>query len=123
MSAVTIHQMAERVAAMMEERLGVSGNDLAAKLRRGKRSLPRKVALAAQALADASENAKNPKLLVQINQADVANSYDVCVRHLATVKPGGRMKGLVINAAATVALGLLILGVVIVIVRQMNGQI
>jgi len=123
MSAVTIHQMADRVADMMEQRLGVSGKDLAAKLRRAKRRLPRKVAAAAQGLADASEQAKNPKLLVQINQAAVAENYDICVRHLATVKPGGRTKGLLINVAATLVFGLLILGAVVIAVQKMRGQI
>ena len=123
MSAVTIHQMAQRVADMMEQRLGVSGKDLGAKLRRGKRQLPRKVALAAQELSDASERAKNPKLLVQIDQAKVAASYDICVRHLSQVKPGGRAKGLLISVAATVALGLLILGVGIIVVLRMRGHV
>lgn len=122
MSAVTIHQMAGRVAEMMEERLGVSGKDLTAKLRRGKRRLPRKVAVAAAELAAASERAKNPKLLVQINHAAVAENYDICVRHLATVKAGGRMRGLLINVGATLAMGLLIVGAVVIAVQQMRGQ-
>lgn len=123
MSAVTIHQMAERVADMLEQRLGASGKDLTAKLRRVKRRLPRKVASAAQELADASERAKNPKLLVQINQTTVAENYDVCVRHLATVKAGGRARGLLISVAATLALGLLILAVVVIAVQRMRGHI
>lgn len=121
MSAATIHQMAERVADMMQERMGVSGKDLAAKLKRGKRMLPRKVANAAQALADAAEKARNPKLLVQIDQAQVAESYDICVRHLGTLRAGGRKMGLLVSVAATVAMGLLILGVVVIAVQQMAG--
>ena len=123
MSAVTIHQMAERVASLMEERLGVSGKDLATKLRRGKRRLPRKVAAAAQALAESAESARNPKLLVQIDQAAVARNYDVCVRHLGSVRAGSRGKGLLVSIAATLALGLLIVGVVVIAVQRMRGQI
>ncbi len=122
MSAVTILQMAERVADMMEERLGVSGKDLATKLKRGKRRLPRKVAAAAQELADSADRAKNPKLFVQIDQARVADAYDICVRYLATIKTGGRLRGLLINAAATVLLGMLILGAVVVALQRMRGQ-
>ena len=121
MSAVTIQQMAERVAEMMEERLGVSGKDLATKLRRGSRRLPRKAALAAQGLAESAEQAKNPKLLVQINQTTVAENYDICVRHLATLKAGGRTRGLLINVAATLALGLLILSAIVIAIQRMRG--
>ena len=34
MSAVTIQQMADRVAQLLEERLGLGGRDLSAKLKR-----------------------------------------------------------------------------------------
>ena len=78
MSAVTIQQMAERVDHMMEERLRIKGNGLTEKLRKGGRFLPRKVLAAAEKLADAAEQSKNPKLLLRIDEAAVAAAYDVC---------------------------------------------
>jgi len=54
---VAIQQMADRVAQLLEEKLSLGGRDLAAKLRRGKRLLPRKVRDAADALAVAIAHA------------------------------------------------------------------
>lgn len=97
MGAVTIQQMTDRVAALMAERLGVRGTGLSEKLARGGRRLPRPVRRAAEALAEAEQMAQTPKLLLLVDEARVALSYDTCVRHLSGV--GGRA------AAVTGALG------------------
>ena len=75
MNAVAIHQMADRVAQLLEERLALGGRDLAAKLAKGGRLLPKRVRDGAELLADASEKARNPKLLGQIDMSDVAEAY------------------------------------------------
>ena len=123
MSAVAIQQMADRVADLMEERLRVRGVGLTAKLRKGKRHLPRKVALAAHNLADASEKAQNPKLLVQIDQGKVAEDYDICVRHLNTITTRNPMITLLTGVAVTLALGLLLLGVVFIVLQRARGAL
>ncbi len=123
MSAVTIQQMAERVASLMEERLGVRGKGLSAKMRRGGRLLPRKVRAAATELADLADKAANPKLLVQIDQARVAACYDICVKHLSGLNRSARLMGYIVGVAATLALGLLILGIGLVVVQRMRGQL
>ncbi|MEF3046855.1 hypothetical protein [Pseudotabrizicola sp. L79] len=121
MSAVTIQQMADRVAEMMEQRLRIRGSGLEAKLRKGGRLLPRKVRLAAERLAEAAEKARNPKFLVQIDMARVAADYDQCVRHLASVTRQGWLKPLMISVAASVALGLLIVGAIWVYIQYNAG--
>lgn len=89
MGAITIQQMADRVAALMEERLGIKGTGLAAKLRRGGRRLPRKVRTAAEDLAEAAHMSQNPKLLLQVDETRVAEAYDLCLRHLVTQRRTG----------------------------------
>lgn len=123
MGAVAIQQMADRVADLMEERLRIRGVGLSTKLRKAKRHLPRKVALAAAELADAAEKAQNPKLLVQIDQGQVAHNYDICVRHLTAINPRNTAKTLLIGMAATLALGALLLGVVFIVLQRARGAI
>ncbi|MCU0900534.1 MAG: hypothetical protein MUC82_08570 [Cypionkella sp.] len=123
MSAVTIQQMADRIAGLMEERLGVRGKDLPEKLQRGGRLLPRSVRAKAKELADFAEKSKNPKLLVQIDQARVALCYDACLRHLMSLRHGSARMRLLVNIAVTLALGLLALGAVILLVQRMQGRI
>lgn len=123
MSAVTIQQMADRIAGMMEQKLRIGGKDLPTKLRKGKRLLPRKVRQAAQDLADAAERAKNPKLLVQIDMGKVASDYDLCSQHLASVSARGGAKALLIHIGTTLAFGLLIAAAIWLFIQRANGAI
>jgi hypothetical protein len=113
MSMVAIQQMADRVAQLLEEKLGIGGRDLAAKLRRGKRLLPRKVREAAERLATAAEKARNPKLMGQVDMGQVADAYDVCVRHLAAIDPAERRRGTFAGMVESVGIGVLVFGVVV----------
>lgn len=108
--------MADRIAALMEERLGVRGEGLAAKLRRGGRKLPAEVRAAAELLAEAAAQAGNPKLMLRLDHGRIAQAYDLCLKHLKQVPaPGGwadRMLAVtgrlafILLAAGAVALGL-----------------
>lgn len=123
MSAITIQQMADRVAGLMEERLGIRGKGLSEKLRRGGRQLPRAVRAQARELADFAEKAKNPKLLVQIDQARVAACYDSCLRHLSGQRAGSASLRALMRITATVALGLLVVGGLVLMVQRLQGRI
>jgi len=116
MSAVTIQQMADRVAALMEERLRLRGAGLEAKLRKGGRILPRRVRAAAEALAQAAAMAQNPKLLMRIDDESVAQNYDICVRHLGGIDLADRRRGVAVGIAASIAFSLLaVLGIVLAV--------
>jgi len=113
MSAVTIQQMADRVAALMGERLGVRGTGLAEKLARGGGRLPRRVRVAAEELSQAEQMSQTPKLLLLVDEGRVAVAYDICVRHLGGLRGGalGAVTGALGRVAASLALlALLIAG-------------
>lgn len=115
MSAISIQQMADRVAALMESRLGIKGVGLEAKLNRGGWRLPRRVRRAARALAEAAERAKNPKFFVQMDMERLAADYDLCCRNLGARGKGGFGGGfgaLMLRLAATLALGLLVVALI-----------
>lgn len=123
MSAVTIQQMADRVAGLMEERLGVRGKGLGEKLRKGGRRLPRKVRADAQALADFATQAQNPKLLTQIDFEKVSAAYDACVRHLGAIAPGGRRAAMIRGIAGSVAFSLLVVGGLVIAFLVWRGYV
>ena len=108
MGVVTITQMADRVSALMQDRLGARGRTLQDKLRSAGRKLPRRVREAAEGLAAAAEKAQNPKLLAQLDEELVAEAYDVCMKHLGGIGRGDRRKGLVSGIAASMAFSLLV---------------
>lgn len=111
---MAIQQMADRVAQLLEERLGLGGRDLSAKLGRGRRLLPRKVRDGAELLATAAEQARNPKLVGQIDMGAVADAYDACIRHLTKIDPASRRRDTIAGMLGFVGYGLmfLILGII-----------
>lgn len=123
MSAITIQQMADRVAGLMEERLRVRGAGLSEKLRKGGRMLPRKVRAQAAFLAQAAALAQNPKLMLQLDQAAVALAYDVCVKHLGGVNAWDRRKGAIVGVVASMAASALVLGALLLVVLRWRGFI
>lgn len=121
MSAISIQQMADRVAALMEERLGTGGKGLDAKLRKAGRSLPRKVRSAGEQLAQAAAMAQNPKLLLQIDHDAVAQAYDTCLRHLTAIPPGKRRMDRIVGIAASIAFSILVVAALLVAALRWRG--
>ena len=123
MSAISIQQMADRVAALMEDRLGARGTGLEAKLKARGSALPRKVRLAADELTKTAAMAQNPKLLLQIDHEALARNYDICTRHLTALKPrSGLLQG-TLSIAASIAMSLLVVVVVIAALLRWRGLI
>lgn len=121
MSAVTIQQMADRVAGLMDERLRARGNGLSEKLRKAGRLMPRKVRVAAESLAQAALMAQNPKLLRQIDESLVADAYDICVRHLGAIPAGYRRKSTIIGVVSSIAFSLLAVAGLVAVVLYWRG--
>lgn len=121
MSAVTIQQMADRVAGLLEQKLRVGGKGLAVKVRKAGRRLPKQVRIAAEALVQAVEMAKNARLVHQIDDALVAEAYDICLKHLGGVDLADRRKGLAVSIAASIAFSLLAVAVLVVVVVRWRG--
>lgn len=123
MSAVTIQQMADRVADLMEQKLRLRGSGLAEKTRKAGRLLPKKVRLAAQALAEAAAMAQVPKLYLQLDAEKIAADYDICLKHLGAVQAGQRGKSLLVSIASGVAFSLLAVAVLVVVVVWWRGLV
>lgn len=123
MSAITLQQMADRVAELLEARLAVKGRGLTEKLRRGGGKLPRKVRMAAQDLAAAAEMGQNPKLFLQLDQAAMALAYDTCLRHLNSLQKWDRRRAFAEGWALSLMLSLLVLAALIVLVLDWRGYL
>lgn len=121
MSSATVQQMADRVAELMEERLRIRGDGLDEKLRRGGRALPKRVRREAEFLAQAARVAQVPKLLVQIDNAKVTEAYDACLRYLRPLGKGARLRGFLLDLAASWGFAILATVALVVVVLIWRG--
>ena len=121
MSKVSIQQMADRVSALLEERLKAQGPTLEARIKRAGSKLPRKVREAAEVLVRATQLAENPKLMRQVDFEAVALAYDLCIRHLNAVNRTERRINAVLDAGARIAFALLVVGLLVVGVLYWRG--
>lgn len=105
---------ADHLAQMIEEKLGVGGKGLEAKLARAGRRLPRHVRREAALLAEALGQRDHPRLSRRIDLLRLERAFTVCERYLKTVDPWARRRGLALDWLAVNALNLLIIGVLVV---------
>lgn len=123
MGAIAVQQMADRVAALMEERLRVRGTGLRDKLRRGGRCLPRRIRKEAEYLAEVAFLAQNPKVQMLLDDERIAAAYDACVRHLQGTGRRGRVSGFVLDLAGSVVVQLVIVVALALAVARWRGLI
>jgi len=121
MGASSVQQMADRIAALMEERLGVKGATLADKLQRGGGKLPRDVRAEAEFLAESAAEAGNPALFLRLDHTRIARAYDSCLRHLKNVGRWDRRRGFLLDVLARIALILLVVAALAVAFAWWRG--
>lgn len=121
MGAVTIQQMADRIDALLEERLRIRGQGLATKLKAARRMLPRAVREAGTRLVLAAERSQNPRLLAQIDDERVAADYDLCLRHLTGIGRRDRRIAWLLDTLTSVLLILVAVGLLTVAVLRWRG--
>ena len=123
MGAGTIQQMADRVAALMDEKLHVRGRTLSDTLRRGAGKLPKTVRAEARFLETAAAQAQHPRLMVQIDDARVAQAYDACLRFLNGVDRKARRRAMLAVMASSIAFSLFVVGVLFLAVLYWRGLV
>ncbi|MGL4310469.1 MAG: hypothetical protein ACRCSU_08270 [Paracoccaceae bacterium] len=118
---MTVQIMADRVSALLADRLGVRGRTLSEQIDRAGRRLPRKVRAEARILANATGMSGNPKLAAIADHARVARAYDTCVAYLGGLGRKERRTALLREALERVALAIFVTFVLVVSVLWLRG--
>lgn len=98
----------DRLAELIEERLGVRGRGLEAKLRRAGRLLPRWLRREASQLVKAERLMSHPKLMMQADPAALDRAFRHCETWLKTIDPAERRKSRMLGFLGVNAANLLI---------------
>lgn len=106
--SVSVQAMADRVAALLEARLGMQGDGLAEKVALGGRRLPRHLREEAEILAGALEAVRTGRFGGEIDHARAAAAYDALVRGLAVTPRSSLARRIVLRLAFGLAAALVV---------------
>ena len=114
--AVIILQKADRISALLEERVGVkAGTSLEAGLRHASRHLPYDARAAGRRLAAAGQLARRSAGIVDVDAHRFDDDYRVLLRHLQAIEPGrvrpGQSVWRFVTGVATAVASVVVLGV------------
>lgn len=112
-----------RVAALMRERLGVSGGTLAACLERAGRQLPWRIRRQARRLAEAEPSLEHPRLGLVADHRRLRGAAREVRAHLERIDVADRRKGWWLGVLAGAAFNILLFGVLLVLVLHWKGLI
>ena len=104
----TAELRSDRIAALIEERLGVRGQGLEAKLRHAGRLLPRWLRREAEQLLEAERLMGHPKLMRQADPTTLDKAVRHCETWLKAIDPAERRKSRILGFLAVNAANLLI---------------
>ncbi|MBS8229010.1 hypothetical protein [Vannielia litorea] len=119
-----VKQVADGLAQMMAERLGVRrGETLAEKLRKGGRLLPKKVRREAAYIAETEARMEVPKFAFQYDAARIEKAEKMVRRFLEEVDPADRRKGIVLGILGWLAFNFLVISGLVIWWLWESGRI
>ncbi|WP_374635092.1 hypothetical protein [Paracoccus sp. (in: a-proteobacteria)] len=127
MGIENIRPMADEVAGLMAARFGglKRGHqaDLDSMMRKRGGALPRKLRREARLMLEADRMAGQPKLARQVNFDRFERAHKALTQYLRPLGQGARLQGGAVSIAASVLLGLMVLGAAVVWIMLQRGLI
>lgn len=122
-----VREMNSEVARLMAERLGGARRGetpgMQMMLRRRGGSLPRKHRRAARILAEAELHSAQPRIARQMDLDAISRAYKTLTDYLLPLGEMSRWRNRVLNFAASVSLGLIVLAIVVIWLMVERGYL
>jgi len=115
------HRRAERLNALLRERLGVRGRDLEARLRRAGRALPRRYRRAGAEIAATSRRMDHPRLARLHDPARLEAAFDDLTAYLRHIDPAERRRQAVLSVLAVIFVNLMLVGLALWAILRWRG--
>ncbi|WP_322891786.1 MULTISPECIES: hypothetical protein [unclassified Yoonia] len=111
-----IHIQIEEIRALIDQKLGVRARTFEAQVRKARRFLPRGLRRELIYVAQAQALVDNPKLQRMIDHQRLDAAYRNAVYHLQRIDVKERRRTAALNLAASIAFGLLVTGILVLVV-------
>lgn len=125
MAIEDIRPMADEVASLMAARFGGLRRGqqpvLEDMLRKRGGALPRRLRREARLMAEADRKAPQPRLARQVDFPRFETAHKALTGYLRPLGQGARLQNSAVRVAASVAMGLLVLGLVVVWIKTWRG--
>ena len=118
---LTMHQMVDEVRAALADKLRVRGRSLAVQVRKAGRRLPRAVRRDAVYLVQTIGLVDNPKLARMIDMRRAQLAHRNILAFLEAVDVAAERRGIALQIAASIALVLLVTGLLLLFVLVQRG--
>lgn len=119
----SINARIKRLQDALDAAFGVRANNLERALRRTGRRLPRRLRAEAHKVAKTQEIGNHPKLLRQVDSAELSAAEERIVGYLKTIDRADQRRGKIVNIAAAIASNLLLVFTGVVIWMVWNGYL
>ncbi|MFT6074832.1 MAG: hypothetical protein ACJAZ1_001754 [Yoonia sp.] len=119
--ALTMHQIVDEVRAGLADKLRVRGRSLAVQVRKAGRRLPRAVRRDVVYLVQTIGLADNPKLARMIDMRRAQAAHRNILMYLETVDIAAERRGIALQIIASIALAILVTGVLLLFVLVQRG--
>lgn len=119
----SIAEQSDRLALLIEERLGIRGDGLETKLRKAGRLLPRWLRQEASRLVAAQRLVKHPKLMRQADSMTLEKACKRCEKWLKSIDPAARRRARLLNFLALNAANLLVVAAMFVAYLVWSGRL
>lgn len=114
---------AERLANLLEARLGIKGQGLEVKLRRAGRLVPKRIRADAMLVIEAARLEDNPKLARMLDEATIAAAASKVEIWLNSIDPAERRTNRIIGFLSSNALNLMATGTLVIVVLVWRGYV
>ena len=123
MSGDQVSEYADKIRALMTERLRIKGRSLEAQIKKSGRRLPRRIKRQATQVAKASAVIENPKLSRMVDQKAVQTAAENVIKHLQGIDPKEALKDRVLWALGKFSAVLILAVIIGVWVARSRGMI
>ena len=123
---ITPHTLSDQMSdleQLLQERAGVRGRNLATKLRRARRVLPRYARRAGQRIVSASAMMAHPRLARLVDQSGLQQDTKTLRDALHEIDPKERRKDFWLSLLGSLVVNLLLLAVLVFVVLWWRGVI
>ena len=112
-----------RIGDLLETRLGIKSGDIAARLRKATRHMPRRVKGRVRMLLDAMDMAGHPKLRLMLDMPALDAAASEVADWLQSVDPAERRKDLILSILASLSFNLIAVFTLVVVVLRWRGLV